>query len=241
MNSNEHRATGRVLDILELLSAKTEGLSLTEIATALNAPKSSLLPILHTKCERNFLRLSAQDSNRYKISYQTYMVGSAYSSNKTTITFLRQQMQRIVDEMKEIVDYAKMPFIIKGIMTVAGAKKAVEAGAAAIVVSNHGGRVQGGVPSTAEVLPAIAEAVKGQITILVDGGIRSGVDVFRALALGADGVLIGRPLLPMIYAAGEEGFKVYMDKIIGELKSTMTMCGAATLKDITRDKVWLEK
>ena len=76
---------------------------------------------------------------------------------------------------------------------------------------------------TAEVLPSIVEAVKGQITILVDGGIRSGVDVFRAIALGADGVLIGRPLLPMIYAAGEEGFKVYMDKIIGELKSTMTM------------------
>ena len=146
-----------------------------------------------------------------------------------------------VDEMKEIVSYAKMPFIIKGIMTVAGAEKAVESGAAAIVVSNHGGRVQGGVPSTAEVLPAIAQAVKGKITILVDGGIRSGVDVFRAIALGADGVLIGRPLLPMIYAAGEEGFKVYMDKIIGELKSTMTMCGAASLKDITRDKVWLDK
>ena len=146
-----------------------------------------------------------------------------------------------VDEMKEIVSYAKMPFIIKGIMTVAGAEKAVESGAAAIVVSNHGGRVQGGVPSTAEVLPAIAQAVKGKISILVDGGIRSGVDVFRAIALGADGVLIGRPLLPMIYAAGEEGFKVYMDKIIGELKSTMTMCGAASLKDITRDKVWLEK
>ena len=146
-----------------------------------------------------------------------------------------------VDEMKEIVSYAKMPFIIKGIMTVAGAEKAVESGAAAIVVSNHGGRVQGGVPSTAEVLPAIAGAVKGKISILVDGGIRSGVDVFRALALGADGVLIGRPLLPMIYAAGEEGFKVYMDKIIGELKSTMTMCGAASLKDITRDKVWLER
>ena len=77
--------------------------------------------------------------------------------------------------------------------------------------------------------------------IFVDGGIRSGVDVFRALALGADAVLIGRPILPLVYAAGAEGFKVYMDKIIGELKSTMTMCGAATLKDITRDKVWLEK
>ena len=146
-----------------------------------------------------------------------------------------------VDEMKEIIDYAEMPFIIKGIMTPNGARKAVEAGAAAIVVSNHGGRVQGGVPSTAEVLPSIVEAVKGQTVIFVDGGIRSGVDVFRALALGADAVLIGRPILPLVYAAGAEGFKVYMDKIIGELKSTMTMCGAATLKDITRDKVWLNK
>ncbi len=144
-----------------------------------------------------------------------------------------------VEEMKEIIGHADMPFIIKGIMTPAGARKAVEAGAGAIVVSNHGGRVQGGVPSTAEVLPAIAEAVKGQITILVDGGIRSGVDVFRALALGADGVLIGRPILTAIYGAGEEGFRMYMDKIVGELKSTMTMCGAASLKDITRDKVWL--
>ena len=146
-----------------------------------------------------------------------------------------------VEEMKEIIDYADMPFIIKGIMTPNGARKAVEAGAAAIVVSNHGGRVQGGVPSTAEVLPSIVEAVKGQTVIFVDGGIRSGVDVFRALALGADAVLIGRPILPLVYAAGAEGFRVYMDKIIAELKSTMTMCGAATLKDITRDKVWLEK
>lgn len=144
-----------------------------------------------------------------------------------------------VDEMKEIVSYAKMPFMVKGIMTVNGALKAVEAGAKAIVVSNHGGRVQGGVPSTAEVLPAIAEAVKGQVKIFVDGGIRSGVDVFRALALGADAVLIGRPILNMIYGGGEEGFKVYMDKIVGELKSTMTMCGAASLKDIDRSKVYL--
>lgn len=145
---------------------------------------------------------------------------------------------KTVEEMKEIIDYASMPFIIKGIMTPAGALKAVEAGAAGIVVSNHGGRVQGGVPSTAEVLPSIVKAVKGKTVILVDGGIRSGVDVFRALALGADGVLIGRPVLTAIYGGGEEGFKVYMDKIVGELKSTMTMCGAATLKDITADKLW---
>jgi len=145
-----------------------------------------------------------------------------------------------VEEIREICAYAKMPFILKGVMTVEGALKAVEAGAAGIVVSNHGGRVQGGVPSTAEVLPAIAKAVKGKLSIFVDGGIRSGLDVFRALALGADAVLIGRPLAPVVYGGGEEGFRVYMDKIIAELKDTMTMCAAATLADIDGSKLWIE-
>ena len=142
-----------------------------------------------------------------------------------------------VEEMRKITDYAKMPFIVKGIMTVAGAKKAMDAGASAIVVSNHGGRVQGGVPSTAEVLPAIAQAVDGHIPVFVDGGIRSGVDVFRALALGADAVLIGRPVVPFVYAAGAEGLTAYLDKLIAELRDTMTMCGTPTLKDIGRDNV----
>lgn len=146
-----------------------------------------------------------------------------------------------VEEMREIISYAKMPFIIKGIMTVKGALKAVEAGADAIVVSNHGGRVQGNTPSTAEVLPEIVKAVDGKIKVFVDGGIRTGVDVFKALALGADAVLIGRPVVPFIYAEGEEGFKVYMDTIAAQLRDTMTMCGAPTLKDITADKVWMAK
>ena len=142
-----------------------------------------------------------------------------------------------VSELREIIDYADMPFIVKGVMTPRGAEKAAEAGASAIVVSNHGGRVQGGVPSTAEVLPEIADAVKGKLTILVDGGIRSGVDVYRALALGADAVLIGRPVVPYIYAAGKEGLYAYLDKLVGELTSTMTMCGTPTLRDIGRDNI----
>ena len=142
-----------------------------------------------------------------------------------------------VSELRQITQYAKMPFIVKGIMTPKGAEKAVEGGAAAIVVSNHGGRVQGGVPSTAEVLPSIAQAVKGQVPIFVDGGIRSGVDVFRALALGADAVLLGRPVVPFVYAAGAEGLGVYLDKIIAELRDTMTMCGTPTLADIGPDNV----
>ncbi|MDY3079891.1 MAG: alpha-hydroxy-acid oxidizing protein [Oscillospiraceae bacterium] len=146
-----------------------------------------------------------------------------------------------VDEMRDIINYAKMPFMIKGIMTPKGALKAVEAGADAIVVSNHGGRVQGNVPSTAEVLPEIVDAVKGQIKIFVDGGIRSGVDVFKAIAMGADAVLIGRPVVPFIYAAGEEGFRVYMDKIVKELRDTMAMCGTPSIGDISRDNIWISK
>ncbi len=142
-----------------------------------------------------------------------------------------------VEELREIVSYAKMPFIVKGIMTPRAAEKAIEAGAAAIVVSNHGGRVLGGVPATAEVLPAIADAVAHRIPVLVDGGIRSGVDIFRALALGADAVLLGRPVVPFVYAAGAEGLKAYLDKMTSELKDTMTMCGTPTLADIGRHNI----
>ena len=110
---------------------------------------------------------------------------------------------------------AKVPFIAKGIMTARGAIKAVEAGVDAIVVSNHGGRVLDQCPATAEVLPAIVEAVQGKVKIFVDGGIRSGVDVFKALALGADGVLICRPFVTAVYGGGMEGVKTYIEKTRG--------------------------
>ena len=144
---------------------------------------------------------------------------------------------KTVAELKEIADYAGLPFVVKGVMTVRGAEKAMEAGAAGIVVSNHGGRVLGMTPSTAEVLPAIADAVDGKMKIFVDGGIRSGTDVFKALALGADAVLIGRPFVTMVYGGGAEGVKTYVEKIGGELKDTMAMCGVHTLAEITRDCV----
>ena len=130
------------------------------------------------------------------------------------------------------------PFILKGIMTVAGAKKALEAGAAGIVVSNHGGRVLDQCPATAEVLPGIVDAVGGKMTILVDGGIRTGMDVFKALALGADGVLIARPFDTMVYGGGAEGVQVYVDKLKAELEDTMSMCGAHTLADINRSRIY---
>ena len=145
---------------------------------------------------------------------------------------------KTVGELREIAEMAEKPFILKGIMTVPGAKKALEAGAKAIVVSNHGGRVLDQCPSTAEVLPAIADAVGGELTILVDGGIRSGMDVFKALALGADGVLIARPFVNMVYGGGAEGVKVYVDKLKAELADAMAMCGAHSIADINRSMIY---
>jgi isopentenyl diphosphate isomerase/L-lactate dehydrogenase-like FMN-dependent dehydrogenase len=145
---------------------------------------------------------------------------------------------KTVEELKEIAALAGKPFILKGIMTVNGAKKALEAGASGIVVSNHGGRVLDQCPSTAEVLPAIADAVGGKMTILVDGGIRTGMDVFKALALGADAVLIGRPFVNMVYGGGAEGVKVYVEKLKAELADTMAMCGAHKLEDINRSMIF---
>ena len=144
---------------------------------------------------------------------------------------------KTMDQLKEIAAMAGKPFILKGIMTVRGAEKAVEAGAAAIVVSNHGGRVLPGSAATADVLPEIADAVGDRVKILVDGGIRSGTDIFRALALGADAVMICRPFLISYYGGGTEGIITYVEKLRAELTDAMYMCGARCLSDITRDMV----
>ena len=144
---------------------------------------------------------------------------------------------KTTEELAEIVKAAGVPFILKGIMTVKGALKAKEAGASAIVVSNHGGRVLDQCPATAEVLEEIVQAVGKDMKIFVDGGLRSGVDIFKALALGADAVLIGRPYVTAVYGGGAEGVATYTEKLTKELADTMTMCGAHNLSEISREMV----
>ena len=143
------------------------------------------------------------------------------------------------EQLRRLCEYAKMPMIIKGIMTVRGAVKAADAGAAAIIVSNHGGRVLGGAAATAEVLPEIVDAVGGRVKIIVDGGIRSGTDIFRALAVGADAVMICRPFLISYYGGRTEGIISYIEKLRAELKDTMYMCGARKISDIDRTMIRL--
>ena len=148
---------------------------------------------------------------------------------------------KTVEELQKISQWAERPFLLKGIMTVRGAEKALSAGAAGIVVSNHGGRVLDQCPATAEVLPEIVEAVGGKLKIFVDGGIRTGMDIFKALALGADAVLIGRPFVTAVYGGGAEGVLAYVETLRAGLTDTMTMCGAHSLADITPDMVRLPK
>lgn len=146
--------------------------------------------------------------------------------------------RKSVEELREIIKEINLPFIVKGVMTVKGAEKALEAGASGILVSNHGGRVLDQCPSTAEVLEEIAKEFKGKMTIFVDGGIRSGADLFKSLALGADATIIARPFVTAVFGGGYEGVRSYVQKIGAELIDVMEMCGVTSLDEITSDCIW---
>ena len=139
---------------------------------------------------------------------------------------------KTIADLKELKAHTGKPFLVKGIMTAKGALQAVEAGADGIIVSNHGGRALADVPGTAEVLPEIVKAVKGNTTIIVDGGIRHGVDMVKALAIGADAVLICRPFAVAWFGGGAEGVKTYIELLKQEFSEAMYMVGARKTADL---------
>ncbi|MDA8307452.1 MAG: alpha-hydroxy-acid oxidizing protein [Deltaproteobacteria bacterium] len=140
-----------------------------------------------------------------------------------------------VEKLREIITRTGTKFILKGVMTTEDAKLAHEAGAHAIVVSNHGGRVLDHTPGTADVLPKIAEEMKGKIEIIVDGGIRTGGDVLKMLRLGADAVMIGRPFSVAAMGGLTEGVGVYIESLRTELMQAMVMTGTRSLKHLPSD------
>jgi isopentenyl diphosphate isomerase/L-lactate dehydrogenase-like FMN-dependent dehydrogenase len=144
----------------------------------------------------------------------------------------KKVVPKTIEDLKLLKNSTKLPFIVKGIMTVEDALMAVEAGVDAIVISNHGGRVLDCTPGVCEVLPDIAKSVKGKITILADGGVRNGVDVLKMIGLGADAVLIGRPFVTASFGGQTEGVKSYVENIKNELISTMILTGCQSIKDI---------
>lgn len=142
------------------------------------------------------------------------------------------------EELAYIKQNTTIPFIVKGIMTPDDAQACHAAGVDAIVVSNHGGRALDYTPGTAEVLPYIVEAVSGKMTILVDGGVRTGGDVLKMLALGANGVLIGRPMAVAAVGAEGEGVSLYLEKIRAELTAAMILTGSGDLSAISGEILW---
>lgn len=138
-------------------------------------------------------------------------------------------------DLEWIRAFWKGPMVIKGILDPEDAKDAVRFGADGIIVSNHGGRQLDGVLSSARALPAIADAVKGQIKILADSGIRNGLDVVRAIALGADCAMIGRAYIYALAAAGEAGVKHLLELLEKEMRVAMTLTSVAKVADISTD------
>ena len=173
-----------------------------------------------------------KEANAFAVAMDIDAAGLPFLKN-----FTPPAGSKSVEQLREIVELLDVPFIVKGIMTPKAALKAKEAGASAIVVSNHGGRVLDQCPATAEVLEDIVKAVDGSMKIFVDGGIRTGVDVFKALALGADAVIIARPFVSSVYVGAGEAVKELAEKLKHELEDTMAMCGACSLEEISSDMV----
>jgi isopentenyl diphosphate isomerase/L-lactate dehydrogenase-like FMN-dependent dehydrogenase len=136
--------------------------------------------------------------------------------------------------MKWVRPVTKLPIVMKGILTAEDAKLAVENGVSAIIVSNHGARTLDGMGGTLDALPEVVEAVNGRVPVLVDGGIRRGGDVIKALALGAKAILIGRPFLWGLAAFGQDGVQRVVELLQGETRIALGLSGAGTVKNVDR-------
>ncbi len=140
-------------------------------------------------------------------------------------------------DLEDLASECAVPVLVKGLLTAEDAELAVEHGAAGVVVSNHGGRQLDRAPATGDVLAEVVDAVAGRAAVLVDGGIRRGVDVAIALALGADAVLVGRPALWGLAAGGGDGARRVLELLREELELTLALCGCASPAELTREHV----
>lgn len=132
----------------------------------------------------------------------------------------------------------RLPILLKGVLCAEDAERAIDEGVAGLIVSNHGGRVLDTVPATIEALPAVARAVAGRVPVLLDGGIRRGTDVLKALALGACAVLVGRPIVHGLAAAGAPGVAHVLHLLRAEFEMAMALTGCRTLAEIDGSRIW---
>jgi 4-hydroxymandelate oxidase len=169
------------------------------------------------KWEAEWLRTPNYSTSDGRVTFQAGML-DPYTPNLTW------------EWMKWVRGASKLPIVVKGILTAEDAKLAIDNGAQAIVVSNHGARTLDGMGGTLDALPEVVEAVNGRVPVLVDGGVRRGGDVIKALALGARAILIGRPYLWGLGAFGEEGVQRVIELLQGELRIALALSGAVNVK-----------
>lgn len=169
----------------------------------------------------------------------------AYTRRKMNMTSIADYLRSNFDpaiswtELEWIRDFWKGKLLLKGVLDPQDARDAVRFGADGIVVSNHGGRQLDGAIPTARALLNVADAVGDDLTVLADGGIRSGLDVVRMLALGARGVLLGRAYIYALAAAGQRGVSRELELFASDMRVTMTLIGAKSVHEITRDSLVL--
>jgi len=142
------------------------------------------------------------------------------------------------DHIERIRANTRLPLVLKGLLSPADARRAADVGVDGVIVSNHGGRNLDTVPATIEVLPDIVRAVDGRIPVLLDGGVRRGTDVLKALALGAHAVMVGRPALWGLAVGGADGVARMFEILRFEFQTAMALAGAAALRDITPELIW---
>lgn len=141
-------------------------------------------------------------------------------------------------DLEWLISETKLPVIVKGILAPDDAVRAIEAGAAGVIVSNHGGRTLDTAVASLDALPAVATAVSGRVPLLLDGGIRRGTDVLKALAFGASAVLVGRPIVHGLAVSGAFGVAHVLRLLRDEFEAAMALTGCRTLADIDRSRIW---
>lgn len=186
--------------------------------------------------------LGPGSSDRVRKLRQPFPKGLTFANHDPrfggTGDFGNQKLGLTWDDIGFCREVSGLPVVVKGVMRAEDAVRAVNSGAAAVQVSNHGGRQIDGVPASVTVLPMVADAVAGRVPILLDGGIRRGVDVLKALALGANAVAIGRPILYGLGVGGAPGVKSVLDFLNADLKFAMLLAGVGSVTAVDRASIF---
>ena len=243
------RAAGRAGTVM--VASSSSNCSLEEIARVAGGPLWFQLYIFNRQNAEELVRRAADagycalvltvDSPRWGNKERARRAGfrTPVKGNVTDQVAAKDTIVVTWDDLDWLRSLSSLPILLKGILTAEDALLAVERGVEGIVVSNHGGRQLDGVPATIEVLPEIVEAVNGRCEVYMDGGVRRGTDVLKALALGARAVLVGRPLLWGLAVDGAEGAYQVLDILRAELELALSLAGRPTLASVDRSLVKL--